>query len=49
MNLPGFSVKRPTTIIMIALASMIIGIVSLLKLPVELYPNTSFGEISIVI
>lgn len=49
MNLPGFSVKRPTTIIMIALASMIIGVVSLLKLPVELYPNTSFGEISIVI
>ncbi len=34
---------------MIALAAMIMGIVSLLKLPVELYPNTSFGEISIVI
>ncbi len=49
MNLPEFSVKRPTTIIMAALAMMMIGIVSLLKLPVELYPNTSFGEISIVI
>lgn len=34
---------------MIALAAMIMGVVSLLKLPVELYPNTSFGEISIVI
>ncbi|MBF0254653.1 MAG: efflux RND transporter permease subunit [Candidatus Omnitrophica bacterium] len=49
MNLPEFSVKRPTTIIMIAVALMIMGVVSLLKLPVELYPNTSFGEISIVI
>jgi len=34
---------------MSALAVMLIGIVSLLRLPVELYPNTSFGEISIVI
>lgn len=28
---------------------IIMGLVSLVKLPVELYPNTSFGEISIVI
>jgi len=34
---------------MVALAMMIMGVVSLLRLPVELYPNTSFGEISIVI
>ena len=49
MNLPQFSVKRPTVISMVALAMMIMGVVSLLRLPVELYPNTSFGEISIVI
>ncbi|MBP9732740.1 MAG: efflux RND transporter permease subunit, partial [Candidatus Omnitrophica bacterium] len=49
MNLPQFSVKRPTTVIMVTAAMIIIGLVSLFKLPVELYPNTSFGEISIVI
>jgi len=49
MNLPEFSVKRPTTVIMIILAIMIMGVVSLFRLPVELYPNTNFGEISIVI
>ncbi len=49
MNLPAFSVKRPTVIVMVAIATIIMGLVSLSKLPVELYPNTSFGEISIVI
>ena len=49
MNLPEFSVKRPTVIIMFSFAMIIMGVVSLLRLPVELYPNTSFGEISIVI
>jgi HAE1 family hydrophobic/amphiphilic exporter-1 len=49
VNLPQFSVKRPTTVIMVTAAMIIIGLVSLFKLPVELYPNTSFGEISIVI
>lgn len=34
---------------MAAIAMIIMGFVSLLKLPVELYPNTSFGEISIVV
>lgn len=49
MNLPDFAVRRPTTILMFVLAFMVMGFVSLFKLPVELYPNTSFGEISIVI
>jgi HAE1 family hydrophobic/amphiphilic exporter-1 len=49
LNLPEFSVKRPTTVIMTAIAMIILGLVSLVRLPVELYPNTSFGEISIVI
>ena len=49
MNLPEISVKRPTAIIMIAITLIIMGTVSLFKLPVELYPNTSMGEISIVI
>ena len=34
---------------MFMLIVLLFGIVSLTKLPVELYPNTSFGEISIII
>lgn len=49
MNLPQLSVKRPVTVIMVTLIFVILGLVSLLKLPVELNPNTSLGEISIVI
>lgn len=47
MSLPLLSVRRPTTVMMVILAVMIMGGVSLTRLPVELYPNTSFGEISI--
>ena len=49
MNLPEFSIKKPVTILMGTLIVIIFGVVSLMKLPVELYPNTSFGEISIII
>ncbi len=34
---------------MLVMIVIILGLVSLVKLPVELYPNTSFGEISIII
>ena len=34
---------------MLVLILILFGVVSLTKLPVELYPNTSFGEISIII
>jgi len=49
VNLPSFSIRRPVTVIMVTSIFMILGFVSMLRLPVELYPNTSFGEISIVI
>ncbi len=49
MNLPELSIKRPVTVLMFMLIVILFGVVSLSKLPVELYPNTSFGEISIVI
>ena len=49
MNLPEFSIKRPVTVIMVTCILMLLGAVSAFKLPIELYPNTSFGEISIVI
>jgi hydrophobic/amphiphilic exporter-1 (mainly G- bacteria), HAE1 family len=49
MGLPGFSVKRPITAVMIFLGIIIIGLISLTRLPIELLPNFSFGDISIFI
>ncbi len=39
MSLSGFSIKRPVTIVMLVLALLIFGFVSLPKLAVELYPE----------
>lgn len=49
MSLPSFSIKRPITMLMTYTILVLIGFLSLLQLPVELYPNISFGEISIII
>jgi HAE1 family hydrophobic/amphiphilic exporter-1 len=49
MSLPELSIKKPVTVFMVTLIVVLFGAVSLTKLPVELYPNTSFGEISIII
>jgi hydrophobic/amphiphilic exporter-1 (mainly G- bacteria), HAE1 family len=49
VNLPEFSIRKPVTVLMVMSIIMLFGAVSLTKLPVELYPNTSFGEISIII
>jgi len=49
MSLPAFAVKRSITILMTFSALILFGFVSLTRLPVELYPNVSFGEISIIV
>lgn len=49
MGLPSFSVKKPITVIMIFSGIILIGLISLLRLPIELLPNYSFGDISIFI
>lgn len=49
MSLPEFSIKRPVTMLMVYSSLMLAGVLSLMQLPVELYPNISFGEISIII
>ena len=49
MSIPTFSIKRPVTMLMIYISLILFGIISLMQLPVELYPNISFGEISIII
>lgn len=49
MSLPAQSIHRPVTVLMVTLITLLFGLVSLTKLPVELYPNTSFGQISIIL
>ena len=49
MNLPKLAITRPVATAMCFTALMLIGVMALFRLPVELYPNISFGEISIII
>ncbi len=49
MNLSEFSVKRPVTIFMLFLGILLVGSVSLTRLPVELKPNVAYGDISIIV
>jgi len=49
MNLPKLAITRPVATIMFFTAFILIGITALFRLPVELYPNISFGEISIIV
>ncbi len=49
MNLPQISVKRPITFIMLFLALIIIGLLALIRIPVELMPNASFGTVTIFV
>ena len=49
MGLPKFSVERPITILMLFLGIVIVGAIALNRLPIELLPNFSFGDISIFV
>ena len=49
MSVPDFSVRRPVTIAMLFLGFLLVGAIALTKLPIELYPNFSFGDISIIV
>jgi len=49
MNLPKLAITRPISTAMVFLALILVGLISLSRLPVELSPNVSFGEISIII
>jgi HAE1 family hydrophobic/amphiphilic exporter-1 len=49
MSLSSFSIKRPITTVMIFSALCLLGIIAITRLPVELYPDISFGQISIIV
>ncbi|MEK7867869.1 MAG: efflux RND transporter permease subunit, partial [Candidatus Omnitrophota bacterium] len=45
----SYSVNKPVSITMFFIGIVIVGAVSLLRLPVELKPNISYGDISIIV
>jgi len=49
MGLPSFSLKRPVFVAILFAAVIVIGLISLLRLKVELYQGQSQGIISIVV
>jgi len=49
MSLPNYSVNKPVSISMLFLGIVIVGVVALIRLPVELKPNIAYGDISIII
>ncbi|MCX5692893.1 MAG: efflux RND transporter permease subunit [Candidatus Omnitrophica bacterium] len=49
MSLSSYSVNKPVSITMLFIGVVIVGVVSLIRLPVELKPNISYGDISIIV
>ena len=47
MSLPDFSIKRPITVTCIFILSLIMGVISLNRIGVDLYPDVSFPIVSI--
>ena len=49
MALPHIAIKRPVTILMIVIITLLMGLISIFYLPVELMPNISYGIVTIKI
>lgn len=47
MNLPEFSIRKPVSIIVAMLIFITIGVISILKLPLEMMPDTSFPGLNV--
>src|SRR5688500_10860474 len=47
MNLPAFSIKRPVTVLMMSLIAILLGVISFLKLPIDLMPDIEYPTISV--
>lgn len=48
MGLPSFSIKRPVTTVMIFAGVALFGVISLLKLPQELFPPITYPQLTVV-
>jgi len=49
MNLPEFSIRKPVSIIVVMLIFITIGVISIVKLPLEMMPDTSFPGLMVQI
>jgi HAE1 family hydrophobic/amphiphilic exporter-1 len=49
MNLPEFSIRKPVSIIVAMLIFITIGVISIMKLPLEMMPDTSFPGLMVQI
>lgn len=49
MNLPEFAIRRPVSVIVVMLIFITIGVISLIKLPLEMMPDTSFPGLMVQI
>ena len=49
MNLPEFSIRKPVSVIVAMLIFITIGVISILKLPLEMMPDTSFPGLMVQI
>jgi hydrophobic/amphiphilic exporter-1 (mainly G- bacteria), HAE1 family len=47
MGLPEFSTRRPVTTVMIFMGVMLFGIISLMKLPQELFPPITYPQLTV--
>lgn len=48
MNLPEFSLKKPVTVLVVMLIFITIGIISIVKLPLEMMPDISFPGLMVM-
>ena len=48
MNIASFSIKRPVFLTCIVVLSLVIGVLSYLKLPVDLFPDINFPVVSVI-
>ena len=47
MNLPSISIRRPITILCVVILTLILGMFSLMKMPVDLFPDVTFPVLAI--
>ena len=45
--MPGFSIRNPFFIIVVCLVLLVIGITSLLRMPVDLFPSINLPEVAV--
>jgi HAE1 family hydrophobic/amphiphilic exporter-1 len=49
VNLPEFSIRKPVSVIVVMLIFITIGVISILKLPLEMMPDTTFPGLMVQI